>query len=55
MDPLNGSVELAIAAMALGQKAPSFDSHDSGHGRKIQCVPLQFTPHTHPIHRFSPN
>lgn len=40
----NGSVELAIAAMALDQKAPSFDS---GHGRNISIRSTSITSLIH--------
>lgn len=40
----------AITAMALGQKAPHFDMHDSGHGRKFNVIRFNYTtPNANPI------
>lgn len=40
----------AIIAMALGQKAPHFNMHDSGHGRKFNVIHFNYTtPNANPI------
>lgn len=41
---VNESVEPAAAVvMTIGQKAPHFDMHDSGHGRKSNVFHFNYT------------